>query len=100
MKIASQAQLRSLRKNVSPQAYESYLKGRYFWNQRTDEGFAELLSISTKLLPASYVWAHLWLSRTRIARRMPRDAIAELERIQSSEDSHSSPAILVAAYSA
>jgi TolB-like protein/tetratricopeptide (TPR) repeat protein len=26
-------------RRIDPQAYESYLKGRYFWNKRTDEGF-------------------------------------------------------------
>ena len=25
-------------RRIDPQAYESYLKGRYFWNKRTDEG--------------------------------------------------------------
>src|SRR5262249_39228989 len=28
-----------LERNVSPQAYQLYLKGRYFWNKRTGEGF-------------------------------------------------------------
>ena len=23
---------------VNPEAYEAYLKGRYFWNKRTEEG--------------------------------------------------------------
>lgn len=29
---------------VNPEAYEAYLKGHYFWNQRTEEGFARGLS--------------------------------------------------------
>jgi tetratricopeptide (TPR) repeat protein len=32
-----QAELKSV-KAVNPQAYESYLKGRFFWNKRTAEG--------------------------------------------------------------
>jgi TolB-like protein/DNA-binding winged helix-turn-helix (wHTH) protein/Tfp pilus assembly protein PilF len=28
-----------LERNVSPEAYQLYLKGRYFWNKRTGEGF-------------------------------------------------------------
>jgi TolB-like protein/DNA-binding winged helix-turn-helix (wHTH) protein/Tfp pilus assembly protein PilF len=42
-------------KPVNPQAYESYLKGRYFWNQRTTEGLQksiELFSHAVELDPA------------------------------------------------
>jgi TolB-like protein/DNA-binding winged helix-turn-helix (wHTH) protein/Tfp pilus assembly protein PilF len=28
---------------VSPEAYEEYLKGRYYWNKRSDEGFAKAI---------------------------------------------------------
>jgi len=28
---------------VSPEAYEEYLKGRYYWNRRSDEGFAKAI---------------------------------------------------------
>jgi TolB-like protein/DNA-binding winged helix-turn-helix (wHTH) protein/Tfp pilus assembly protein PilF len=28
---------------VSPEAYEDYLKGRYYWNKRSDEGFAKAI---------------------------------------------------------
>ena len=34
---AEQAELKSI-KVVNPQAYESYLKGRFFWNKRTADG--------------------------------------------------------------
>jgi tetratricopeptide (TPR) repeat protein len=27
--------------NVNPEAYQAYIKGRYFWNKRNDEGFAK-----------------------------------------------------------
>ena len=39
-KVASpQADLRSVNANpVNPDAYEAYLKGRYFWNKRTEDG--------------------------------------------------------------
>jgi tetratricopeptide (TPR) repeat protein len=30
-------------KQVDPEAYESYLKGRYFWNKRTEEGFIKAI---------------------------------------------------------
>ena len=33
-----QHQVRLQAKQVNPEAYESYLKGRYFWNKRTEEG--------------------------------------------------------------
>ena len=29
---------------VSPQAYENYLKGRYYWNKRSDEGLAKAIT--------------------------------------------------------
>ena len=38
-KQASQASAR----DIDPQAYELYLKGRYFWNKRTDEGLRKAL---------------------------------------------------------
>src|SRR5215467_12331236 len=38
-----QAALRNLRV-VNPQAYESYLKGRYFWNKRTADGLKVALA--------------------------------------------------------
>jgi TolB-like protein/DNA-binding winged helix-turn-helix (wHTH) protein/Tfp pilus assembly protein PilF len=38
-----QAALKSV-KVVNPQAYESYLKGRYFWNKRTAEGLKVALA--------------------------------------------------------
>ena len=37
-----QAQLGEKR-NVSPQAYQLYLKGRYFWNRRTEEGLEKAI---------------------------------------------------------
>jgi tetratricopeptide (TPR) repeat protein len=38
-----QRQLRLQMKEVNPEAYESYLKGRYFWNKRTEEGFIKAI---------------------------------------------------------
>jgi Flp pilus assembly protein TadD len=38
-----QAELKS-EKAVNPQAYESYLKGRYFWNKRTPDGLKAALA--------------------------------------------------------
>lgn len=29
--------------SVSPEAYEEYLKGRYYWNKRSDEGFGKAI---------------------------------------------------------
>jgi hypothetical protein len=34
---SEQTELKSV-KVVNPQAYESYLKGRFFWNKRTADG--------------------------------------------------------------
>ena len=38
-----QAELKSVRA-VNPVAYESYLKGRYFWNKRTADGLRVALA--------------------------------------------------------
>jgi len=32
-----------LRRNVSPDVYDLYLKGRYFWNRRTEEGLTKAI---------------------------------------------------------
>src|SRR5712692_9566711 len=36
---AERTRLTTGRRPVNPQAYEAYLKGRYYWNKRTEEGF-------------------------------------------------------------
>ena len=44
-----QAALKSVRV-VNPEAYESYLKGRYFWNKRTSEGLKVALAYFTQAI--------------------------------------------------
>jgi tetratricopeptide (TPR) repeat protein len=36
-----QAQMLARAKPVRPDAYEAYIKGRYFWNKRTEQGFGK-----------------------------------------------------------
>jgi TolB-like protein/Tfp pilus assembly protein PilF len=38
-RMVQQSQMSAQRQQINPEAYESYLKGRYFWNKRTKEGF-------------------------------------------------------------
>jgi TolB-like protein/DNA-binding winged helix-turn-helix (wHTH) protein len=35
---------------VNPAAYEAYLKGRYFWNKRTEEGFQQAIALFSKAI--------------------------------------------------
>jgi hypothetical protein len=37
-------------KTVNPEAYEAYLKGRYFWNKRTGDGLTKPSVISTRAI--------------------------------------------------
>ena len=30
---------------IAPEAYENYLKGRYYWNKRTDENLTKAIAI-------------------------------------------------------
>ncbi len=42
---------------VSPQAYQLYLKGRYFWNRRTEQGFRKAIEYFQQAVavdPVSY----------------------------------------------
>jgi TolB-like protein/DNA-binding winged helix-turn-helix (wHTH) protein/tetratricopeptide (TPR) repeat protein len=41
--VFPEAQLRQTQHSVQPDAYEAYLKGRYFWNKRTEEGLTKSL---------------------------------------------------------
>ena len=60
-----QAALKSARV-VSPQAYESYLKGRYFWNKRTAAGLKVALAYFSQAIEEdpNYAPAHSGLADT------------------------------------
>ena len=42
MKLVSQPSARPLRP-LNPKAYDAYLKGRYFWNQRSEQGYLKAI---------------------------------------------------------
>jgi TolB-like protein/Tfp pilus assembly protein PilF len=42
-RVLLQHQVRLPMKQVNPEAYEAYLKGRYFWNKRTEEGLTKAI---------------------------------------------------------
>jgi TolB-like protein/Flp pilus assembly protein TadD len=60
-----QAALKTI-KVVNPQAYESYLKGRYFWNKRTADGLKVALAYFNQALEenAGYAQAYSGLADT------------------------------------
>jgi TolB-like protein/DNA-binding winged helix-turn-helix (wHTH) protein/Flp pilus assembly protein TadD len=39
MVVTPEEQTRLAARPINPEAYEAYLKGRYFWNKRTEQGF-------------------------------------------------------------
>ena len=60
-----QAALKNV-KVVNPQAYESYLKGRYFWNKRTSDGLKVALAYFTQAIEEdpNYAQAYSGLADT------------------------------------
>jgi TolB-like protein/Flp pilus assembly protein TadD len=54
-----QAALKNV-KAVNPQAYESYLKGRYFWNKRTAEGLKVALAYFNQATEEDPKYAHAY----------------------------------------
>jgi TolB-like protein/DNA-binding winged helix-turn-helix (wHTH) protein/Tfp pilus assembly protein PilF len=47
-------------KVVNPEAYEAYLKGRYFWNKRTGSGLTEAIRYFTKAIDADPNYARAY----------------------------------------
>src|SRR5580692_8355597 len=54
-----QAALKNV-KVVNPQAYESYLKGRYFWNKRTADGLKAALTYFNQAIEEDPKYAHAY----------------------------------------
>src|ERR1700674_2502026 len=54
-----QAALRKA-KTVSPDAYEAYLKGRYFWNKRTGEGLKEAIDYFSRAIETDPTYAEAY----------------------------------------
>ncbi len=62
-RMATERQSRPV-KQINPEAYEAYLKGRYFWNKRTEEGLTKSILFfeqAVKLQP-DYAQAYTGLS--------------------------------------
>jgi TolB-like protein/DNA-binding winged helix-turn-helix (wHTH) protein/tetratricopeptide (TPR) repeat protein len=59
-----QPQIAARTKQVNPEAYESYLKGRYFWNKRTEEGLIKAIEFFEQAIAKQpdYVEAYAGLS--------------------------------------
>jgi TolB-like protein/DNA-binding winged helix-turn-helix (wHTH) protein/Flp pilus assembly protein TadD len=47
-------------KTVSPDAYENYLKGRYFWNKRTGDGLKKAIDYFTRAIEADPTYAEAY----------------------------------------
>ena len=58
----SRRQQAALRKSktVSPDAYEAYLKGRYFWNKRTGEGLKEAIDYFSRAIETDPTYAEAY----------------------------------------
>lgn len=91
---------------VDPLAYEQYLKGRYFWNMRTDEGlrialghFEQALALDPWFAPAQSGLASCWTFRSVYGPHTPRDTLpiarsAALRAIELDEGSSEAHAAL------
>jgi TolB-like protein/DNA-binding winged helix-turn-helix (wHTH) protein/Tfp pilus assembly protein PilF len=47
-------------KTVNPDAYEDYLKGRYFWNKRTGDGLKKAIDYFTRAIEADPTYAEAY----------------------------------------
>ena len=47
-------------RSVDPAAYDAYLRGRYFWNKRTPDGFRKALVEFGKATRLEPTWARAW----------------------------------------
>ena len=65
-------------RQVNREAYLAYLEGRYFWNKRTEKGFAEAITLFRRSIEIdpTYVWTRRTSSSTWPAwcRRIPMPA--------------------------
>lgn len=71
-----------------PVAYQIFLKGRYYWNKKGEEGLDQAIDFYGEALAAapSYAEAHAAMARARLAqatsyRDVPRRALAEARRL-------------------
>jgi tetratricopeptide (TPR) repeat protein len=59
--IASSAQSQSrAHTTIAPEAYDAYLKGRYFWNKRTENGLLKSVGYLQKAVAKSPGYARAW----------------------------------------
>jgi len=88
-------------KAVSPEAYENYLKGRYFWNKRTDDGMKKAIVYFTEAIEndPSYSLPHAGLADIYQVSDRPQLARSELQKAlaldEQSAEAHSSLARLL-----
>jgi TolB-like protein/Tfp pilus assembly protein PilF len=63
-RMVPQHRMRLQVKQINPEAYESYLKGRFFWNKRTEEGFIKAIGFFEKAIAQQpdYAQAYAGLS--------------------------------------
>jgi TolB-like protein/DNA-binding winged helix-turn-helix (wHTH) protein/Flp pilus assembly protein TadD len=59
LKPQEKAALEKSRK-VNPEAYEAYLKGRYFWNKRTGEGLKKAIEYFNRAIEADSTYAEAY----------------------------------------
>jgi TolB-like protein/DNA-binding winged helix-turn-helix (wHTH) protein/thioredoxin-like negative regulator of GroEL len=67
LRLTPQQQIRLARvRTVDPEAHEAYLKGRYFWNKRTEEGFTKAIDYFNQAIAKSpnYAEAYAGLADT------------------------------------
>jgi len=80
-------------KNVTPEAYENYLKGRYFWNKRTAEGMKKAIEYFRQAIASdpNYALPHAGLADIYQLSDQPQLAREEVQKALGLDD-QSAPA--------
>jgi TolB-like protein/DNA-binding winged helix-turn-helix (wHTH) protein/Tfp pilus assembly protein PilF len=61
LRLTPQQQIQVARvRTVDPEAHEAYLKGRYFWNKRTEEGFTKAIDYFNQAIAKSPNYAEAY----------------------------------------
>lgn len=88
VKLSAQEQARRGSAPVEPEAYQLYLKGRYFWNKRTEAGYVKAISYFQSAIERSprYAQAHAGLADTyALLGSMPNEEISRPEAMSKAK---------------
>ncbi|MCA1602597.1 MAG: tetratricopeptide repeat protein, partial [Acidobacteria bacterium] len=79
----------------NPEAYQLYLKGRFYWNKRTGDAFKKSIEYFNQAIERdpnyalayqSFYYAHWWLGTAYEMKGYFQDAIAEYQKAKQLND--------------